>query len=257
VDPRDPEPEQRVNQQPFFVVLEGIDACGKETQSKFLAEELRDELHREVLLVSFPRYETPLGKLMRRHLRGFVSLTEERTRDSSDPVVDGLSYHVRAPEDALAFQALMIADKADAAADIQAALGRGTIVVADRWWPSAYAYGKADGLDWQWLIHTHAALPQPNLNILLDISADESLRRSDDPERRKTKPRDRYEEDRKKLHAVRDNYLGLWHTFSGVGDLPLSWRMIDGTDSRFNIRFEIWNLVITRLDELARMVSLD
>ena len=52
-----------------LVVLEGIDGAGKATQMKLLAQYLRKSGH-VVTTFSFPRYSTPLGKLIHEYLHG-------------------------------------------------------------------------------------------------------------------------------------------------------------------------------------------
>lgn len=181
----------------IFVCIDGIDGSGKATQSKILAERLGAKLY------SFPRYETPIGKMIRRHLTGRVALREEHLIDSSDHTIDGDVVFRVASEDSLMFQALMIADKCNAAEEIQDLFLDGTPVVCDRWIPSAICYGAADGVDREWLIQTHLPLPEADLNIFLDVTPEEALRRRPDA-------RDRYERDREKQKRVREEYQKLW-----------------------------------------------
>lgn len=54
----------------MFVVIEGIDGCGKGTQAELLAEALRDDGN-DVCLTSFPRYaKTTFGALVGEYLNG-------------------------------------------------------------------------------------------------------------------------------------------------------------------------------------------
>lgn len=182
----------------MFVVIEGLDASGKHTQSTILATQLRAQLF------SFPRYETMVGGIIERHLKNSVTMMERHSLDSSDIRIDGDTVFRTAPEDPIVFQCLMVADKLHAAPAIAAATKTGA-VVCDRWIPSAICYGEADGIDREWLTHLHAFLPQADLNIFLDVTPAEALRR-------RTEARDRYERDREKQEKVRINYQKMWAT---------------------------------------------
>jgi len=172
----------------MFICIEGTDGSGKATQSRILADRLGAQLH------SFPRYDTPVGQVILHHLKGRVFLA------SHTP-----SPHLpcRAPSDALAFQALMLADKCLAAKAINNELARGCAVVCDRWIPSSLCYGAADGLDPALLSDMHVTLPKADLNIFISVSPEEALRR-------RPEIRDRYELDREKQAAVRKQYEALW-----------------------------------------------
>lgn len=237
-----------------FIVIEGGDACGKNTQSKRLHERLVAWLHNEQPLVagatvadrelatlmlpgplhmSFPRYDTPLGKAILRHLKGYVMLAEEHVRDSSDHEIDGTSYHVRAPEDALAFQCMMIADKYAAADKIELQLASGGHVVSDRWWQSGLIYGSSDGLDAQWLLDVYTSLPLADLNILIDVPVEIAMARRE-------VPRDRYEESKAKREDIRSRYLDLWNRCSAF-EVPLAkkWVIVNGTMTPDQVEAEI------------------
>jgi thymidylate kinase len=214
----------------MFIVLEGPDAVGKNTQKERLTLRL-ERMDREVVPLSFPRYKTVLGSAIERHLR-----KEIHVADAARARAGFAEPH--AAEDPMIFQCMMVVDKYDAAPQIEAALGRGAIVIADRWWQSAYCYGAADGLPKEWLLRAHQRLPQADLNFWLSVPAEEGLRR-------RPKPRDRYEEDRAKQAAVRDHYNDLW----GALDDPLGtfrngrWIVIDGMQTIEKVHEDIWHHV--------------
>jgi dTMP kinase len=165
-----------------------MDASGKNTQTRLLAERLiKAEL--KVHCYSFPRYETPLGQVILRHLKSEVSMTDK----------GGSTVH----EDALVFQCMMTADKYAVADVISAAQNRDEIVIADRWTQSAICYGSSDGLPTEWLTRVQAWLPKPDLNILLDLPFEKSWQRR--PERR-----DRYEKNADKLQEIQSLYRNMW-----------------------------------------------
>lgn len=171
----------------MFIAIEGIDASGKATQSKLLA----DELHAK--LFSFPDYSTPMGGLIKSHLhkQWYANL-----------VVDGPGPEEEKSLDAMVFQSLQITNRLERLTDLVKALHEGP-VVSDRYLASGLVYGKADGLDPDYLYMLQRHLPQPDLQILIDIDPEDSVRRR--PERR-----DRYEQQAGYMEKVTLGYRELW-----------------------------------------------
>jgi thymidylate kinase len=217
---------------PRLIVFEGADAVGKCEMSTRLVEEINKMPGRKAKRISFPRYETTVGKAILRHLKRDIAVLEG---PSMTRVYD------KAPEDALVFQCMMIADKYEAAMQIkQAMVADGYDVVCDRWWQSAYAFGTSDGLDKQWLLDVHALLPQGDLNILLDVSAEESARR-------RPAFRDRYEVDREAQERIRGIYRDLW-TEQAKGRTPddVTWTMIDAGQTRDEVFKQIMDAYLSQ-----------
>jgi dTMP kinase len=201
--------------------IEGIDAAGKATQSRLLAEFFKEKGF-ETHLISFPRYESPTGRAILRHLKGEI-MTAQHTPFS------------KAPEDALAFQCLMTADKYAAAPEISNWLRNGDVVICDRWWPSACAYGAADGIPLDWLLNVHLGLPQAKAHFLLDVAPGEALVR-------RPEARDRYERDREKQEKVRSQYLNLWQTMNAQRNpaVPTRWWIkVDGAQPVDHVASEL------------------
>jgi len=159
----------------LLIAFEGLDQSGKQTQ----AERLRDRLiesGRQVKLLSFPAYETPIGTEIRCALDG--------GRDWAADVM----------------QLLYIANRYEMRPLIERELSAGTVLVCDRYVASSVAYGETQGLDASWLRDVQRHLPEPDLTFLLDIAPDVSARR-------KTTDRDKYERDLLLLGRVRESYL--------------------------------------------------
>jgi dTMP kinase len=176
----------------LLVAFEGLDQSGKQTQ----AEQLRDRLveaGRQVRLLSFPAYETPIGAEIRRALHG--------DREWGADVM----------------QLLYIANRYEARPLIEQELAQGTILICDRYAASSIAYGETQGLDASWLRDVQRFLPQPDLTFLLDIDPEISARR-------KATDRDKYERDLMLLARVRESYLrqavaGGWVRLAADRDL--------------------------------------
>jgi dTMP kinase len=159
----------------LLIAFEGLDQSGKQTQ----AERLRDRLveaRRQVRLLSFPAYETPIGAEIRSALTG----------------------NREWPADVM--QLLYIANRYEARPLIERELARGTILVCDRYTASSVAYGESQGLDASWLRDVQRHLPRPDITFLLDIAPEASAQR-------KTTDRDKYERDLTLLARVRESYL--------------------------------------------------
>ena len=167
----------------LLIAFEGLDQSGKQTQAERLRDRLT-EVGRQVRLLSFPAYETPIGAEIRRALDG--------GREWGADVM----------------QLLYIANRYEAKPLIERELANGVILVCDRYVASSLAYGETQGLDARWLRDVQRHLPKPDLTFLLDIAPDVSARR-------KTTDRDKFERDLALLARVRESYLrqaadGAW-----------------------------------------------
>lgn len=191
----------------IFIVLEGADGVGKQTQTEMLARHYREQ-GRDVRLFSFPRYKTYVGGLIKELLcKSTTNLTLEQKL-----------------KDAMILQCLMLADKYEAAQEIRLHVAEGGVVIADRWWQSALAYGGADGLDKQWIFDACRDLPQAHVNILLDVSH-ATVRQ------RKPIPDDRYEANAAQQAQVRETYQQLWN----MRTMPGHWVMLFADRDRTDV----------------------
>lgn len=158
----------------ILIAFEGLDQSGKETQARMLAARLT-AAGRQVRVVSFPDYATPIGAELRRALHG--------EREYGPDVI----------------QMLMIANRYEWKPAILEALSEGRIVVADRYLASSVAYGEAQGLDPDWLFEAQKFLPPPSLTVMIDIAPATAVSR-------KQVNRDRFEQDLAMLERVRVSY---------------------------------------------------
>jgi dTMP kinase len=160
-----------------LIVFEGLDQSGKQTQAELLRDQLRQDGHK-ARLVQFPDYGTSIGEEIARALQG--------EREYSAEVM----------------QLLYIANRYELKADLTRWLEGGLILVCDRYTASSIAYGRAQGLDADWLTQAQRHLPAATLTILLDIAPETAVRR-------KSVDRDRYERDLDLQNRVRDTYHEL------------------------------------------------
>ena len=183
----------------MLIAFEGLDQSGKETQARTLAEHLRAG-GRRVETLSFPDYETPIGREIGQALAG----------------------HRDFPADVM--QLLYIANRYEWKPKIVEWLAAGAVVVCDRYLASSIAYGESQGLDATWLAAAQQYLPQPTLTFVLDIAPETAVAR-------KRSGRDKYERDMALLARVRDSY-------QRQATQP-GWRLIDGERPKPEIADEI------------------
>lgn len=208
----------------MVIVIEGMDAAGKKTQSEMLAKRL------DGTRFAFPNYESPTGVMILGHLKkawGTYDLDQERG------LPDGL--RMTSVHDARVFQSLQTVNRIELLPQIYEAKRKGHIVF-DRYWQSAVVYGALDGLDMQWLrLVQEKPMPPADINILIDVPVDEGFKRR--PERR-----DRYETNRPFLEKVRDQYVTLWTMSASMG-LPGEWFIVGGLGSVEEVHDRIIEIV--------------
>lgn len=140
-------------------VIEGVDGAGKSTQIKLLRDFFSGKGY-DCEYMHFPRTETPyFGELIARFLRG-----EFGSIDQVDPYLVAMLY---------------AGDRKDSASMISAWLSENKIVLLDRYTYSNIAYQCAklkdpsdqnNLMDWILALEfDHFAIPQPGLNIFLDV----------------------------------------------------------------------------------------
>lgn len=195
-----------------FVVLEGVDGCGKSTQAKLLARSLG------AVLTAEPG-ATALGAELR-------SLLLDPQRESVSVRAEAL---------------LMAADRAEHVAEvIEPALADRRWVVSDRFTASTLAYqgyGRGIGLnELKHVVEFAVAGVTPDLQILLDLPVDVARSRT------KRESDDRLEHLGEDFQArVRDGYLTL------ADSDPDHWVVIDGTATVDAVESQVMDAVTKRL----------
>ena len=191
-------------------MFEGGEGCGKSTQIRLLADRLQAETTAEVV-ITFEPGATTRGAQLRKLLL-------------DDP----------SPLDPRAELLLMAADRAQHCGEVIApALGRGAIVLCDRFEPSSLAYqgvGRGLGVD---VVENVSGVARggvvPDIVVVLDVSADVAAQRRPTAE-------DRIEQAGTEFHArVRAAYREL------AGDR--GWRVIDAEGTIETVQSLVWQAV--------------
>jgi len=174
----------------IFIAIEGIDAAGKRTQTSILRAWFNSKgLTTHTL--SFPAYETTIGKEIRKFLDGNVNYPQQ----------------VRAM--------LYAANRWETKAELEAILSKTDVTIVDRYSGSNLAYGVSNGLELEWLLHLEEGLPEPDLVVLLDASPTKLAPRRGDR-------KDSYELNISLQEKARDAYLRLAKRFG--------WSIVDADE---------------------------
>lgn len=104
-----------------FILFEGIDRCGKSTQSSLLASSLTN-----AELTRFPNRESTIGKLINAYLTSGEQMSDE-------------TIHL-----------LFSANRWESASILESKLASGTHLVCDRYAYSGVAFSAAKGMDLSW-----------------------------------------------------------------------------------------------------------
>ena len=191
----------------MIIAFEGLDQSGKETQARHLRARIEQD-GRKVHSLSFPDYETPVGREIAQALAG--------EREFGPDVM----------------QLLYVANRCEYRPKIELWMNGGGVVVCDRYRASSIAYGEAQGLDPAWLVDIQRYLPKPTLTVLLDIAPETAVQR-------KSTGRDRYERDLSLLARVRESYRRQ-------AQQP-DWVLIDGEMGKDDVQAAVTAAVLAKL----------
>ncbi len=189
----------------ILIVIEGIDAAGKRTQTSILRAWFNSK-GLTTRTLSFPAYETTIGKEIRKFLDGTVDYPQQ----------------VRAM--------LYAANRWEKKADLEATLSKTDVTIVDRYSGSNLAYGVSNGLELEWLLHLEEGLPEPDLVLLLDASPAKLIPRRGDR-------KDSYERNISLQEKARDAYLEMakrfgWSVVNADGGIEETSRGIISTVSQ-------------------------
>ncbi len=165
----------------MFIVLEGIDGCGKSTQARLLYDWLISE-GSDVLITTEPT-KNVIGSCVRE------ILSSGKEIDSS------------------ALALLFTSDRYEhIKTEIAPALESKKIVISERYYYSTIAYQAAQYVDWNWLktINSYAIENKPDIAFLLDISPNVAIPKIQEKDR---KFRELLERSRRKVEDLRKHYL--------------------------------------------------
>ena len=187
-----------------LVNLEGIDGCGKSTQSKLLLEKLEGE-GEKVIILKEPT-KRPHGQKLWDVLHG-------KRKASNEEILE-----------------LFVLDRKQHVEEkIQPALDDGTMILMDRYYYSSMAYQVAGGIDVEDIREKHVFAPRPDVVLIFDLPVSVALERV-----KGHSDADEFEKE-EHLEKVREAYLDLEND-------PLV-RIVDATGTPEEIFENVWKLV--------------
>jgi len=133
-------------------VFEGVDRCGKSTQTTKLVDGLNSK-GRDAVLMRFPNRESNTGKIINDYL------TNKKNVD--DKEIHKLFSDNRWEQEKIIYETL----------------NAGKTVVADRYAYSGVAFTSAKGIDMEWCKQPDSGLPAPDAVIYLRISVEDAMKR--------------------------------------------------------------------------------
>ena len=188
----------------MLINLEGIDGCGKSTQSQFLMDKFESGNEKTILLK-----EPTNGKYGQKLWEMLSGKIEATTEEILELFVLDRKEHVNQK--------------------IKPALDDGIIVLMDRYYYSTMAYHAAAGIDVDRIRRDNEFAPKPDIVLIFDLPADLAMKRV-----RSHSVADVFEKE-EHLEKVRKAYLNL-------EDDSLV-RIIDATRTPEVIFDEVWKLV--------------
>ena len=187
-----------------LVNLEGIDGCGKSTQSKLLLEKLEGE-GEKVIILKEPT-KRPHGQKLWDMLHGKRKATNEEILE------------------------LFVLDRKQHVEEkIEPALDSGAVVLMDRYYYSSMAYQVAGGIDVEEIREKHEFAPKPDVVLIFALPVSVALERV-----KGHSDADEFEKE-EHLEKVREAYLNLEND-------PLV-RIVDATGTPEEIFGNVWKLV--------------
>jgi thymidylate kinase len=177
-----------------FIVLEGVDRCGKTTQSKLLLQRLV-AAGLAAQAMRFPNRETATGRIINEYLTmPSSSPSSSSSSSSSDDASSEKRTTTTRPLDDCAIHLLFSANRWEASRDILETLANGTTIVCDRYAHSGVAFTSSkvvqeegdtnqqqqqqqQQLSLEWCRAPDRGLPAPDAVIYLQLSADQAEER--------------------------------------------------------------------------------
>eukprot|EP00600_Ochromonadales_sp_CCMP1393_P003982 CAMPEP_0174993556 /NCGR_PEP_ID=MMETSP0004_2-20121128/23139_1 /TAXON_ID=420556 /ORGANISM="Ochromonas sp., Strain CCMP1393" /LENGTH=231 /DNA_ID=CAMNT_0016247681 /DNA_START=71 /DNA_END=766 /DNA_ORIENTATION=+ len=198
-----------------FILFEGVDRCGKTTQTGLLKEYY--EKSRKTEQIRFPERSSAVGQLINSYLQSSSNLNDQ-------------SIHL-----------LFSANRWEQSDSINEKLLAGCNLICDRYAYSGVAFTSAKGLDLDWCKSCDVGLPAPDCIIYLDMPIEDAAKRGNFGE-------ERYEKiDFQK--SVRDQFLKLKEEDTSSGIVP--WKVLNADQSIEDLHREIIGVVNAVMVDVA------
>ncbi|TDH68778.1 hypothetical protein CCR75_000489 [Bremia lactucae] len=179
-----------------FLLFEGVDRCGKTTQTTMLYDKLSASMiSQSFALLHFPDRSTVIGKSIHAYL-------------TSSEAMDDHVIHL-----------LFSANRWEAASKIESILTSGQHIIMDRYSFSGVAFSAAkSGLSLDWCWAPEVGLPKPDAVIFLDLSVKLASRRTDFGEER-YETTGFQEKVYRNFHYIMRRTTPEWHVVDATGTI--------------------------------------
>jgi dTMP kinase len=168
-----------------FIVVDGIDSCGKGTIVKKLVAYIFDKKKTHHVFITREPYISKHNAKIRRLLNETVN-----PKDNAELFAD-----------------LWVKDRKVHVEWIEKELTAGHHVVSDRFKYSTFAYQQAQGISLQTLIEMHKGILTPDLVVIVDLPVEVAIKRGGKDKKRKIMEVFEREEHRAFQEKIRANYL--------------------------------------------------
>ncbi|MCL4364616.1 dTMP kinase [Patescibacteria group bacterium] len=198
----------------MFIVIEGIDGAGCETQGKNLVKMLQDA-NKKASLIKYPDYERNVGKLIKEFLYQNKDLTAEQ---------QFLLYTMQ-----FIMDRQMIAEKR-----------QNEILIADRYFSTTLCYQTLEGIDIKMALEyaNNFKIEVPDAVYYLNVDPDIAIQRKGG----EAKEKNRREKDFEFIRKTHKKYQELVD-----GQIWAKWVNIDGNKSVEEVTKEIYNNLKTQI----------
>lgn len=144
----------------MFIVIEGIDGAGCETQGKLLTRQLA-KLGKKVTLIKYPDYERNVGKIIREFLY-------------QNPAQRGQNKNLTAEQQFLLYSLQFLMDK-----KMIAEKRKDGILIADRYFSTALCYQTLEGVDMTKAVNfaNDFGIEKPDAVIYLNVDPNIAIKR--------------------------------------------------------------------------------
>lgn len=201
----------------MFIVIEGIDGAGCETQGKNLVKILQNS-GKKVSLIKYPDYDRNVGKLIKEFLYQNKDLTAEQ---------QFLLYTMQ-----FVMDTKMIREKRGFNNN------QSTILIADRYFTTTLCYQTLEGIDLNWALDyaKNFKIEVPDIVFYLDVDPDIAIRRKFG----EAKEKNRREKD---FEFIRKTYKQ--YDYLVKNQVWCKWIRIDGNQNIDKITKNIFDKIIS------------
>lgn len=212
----------------MFVVIEGIDGAGCETQAKSVSQLLTTNYQLSTSLIKFPHYDTPVGKMIKDHLylNQKMSVNEQF-----------LLYTLQFIFDAVEIR------KSQTLNPKSQSNSKSQILIADRYFTTTLCYQTLEGFDEAFALQyaEQFGIVKPDMVFFLDVTPETAIKW-------------KYGEDKEKNFREKDHDF-IKKTYVKYQDLVkrqvwTKWVRINGEQPKEKVTQEILNhLIINELKD--------